>query len=102
MIAYEPSQSGKSCSIASGTFNTCNGSYASETGWLPANATGIEAMLLVQPGSTASSCNAAVTDGTTTPTVDHGLASVSVLPLVNWSANGSCLPSPIERSPRPI
>ncbi len=77
MIVYEPSQTSKSYNIDGGSLNTCNGTIASEVGWLPASS-GVEAMLVVQPGGAVGTCQLAVTDGPTTPIIDHGLANVDI------------------------
>ncbi|HEY5340101.1 MAG TPA: hypothetical protein VIK27_03670, partial [Candidatus Aquilonibacter sp.] len=84
MIAYEPNQVTKTY-VINGAQNTCNGTNASEGGWFPGSS-GSAAVLLLQPGATAGTCQVAVTDGPTTPSIDHGLTSVSVFGELTWTS----------------
>lgn len=95
VIAYEPSGVSKAYVIQSAQ-NTCNGGTASEVGWLPLSAQGVQAMLKIQAGTSAGSCTVAVTDGVTTAlSVDHGLTGVTAIQgtwKFNLTASGSCKP----------
>jgi prepilin-type N-terminal cleavage/methylation domain-containing protein len=77
-IIYEPSQVSRTFNNAGN--DTCNGTTATETGWLPANRTGVSVMRLVQPGATSGTCTMALTDGVSSQTLaaDKGLVSVTV------------------------
>ncbi len=88
MIAYEPSQTSTSYQV-DGAPNTCTGANPSETGWLPSSS-GIEATLVVQPGAIAGTCQVAVTDGATAPTIDHGLAHVTAILPCSLDSYGYC------------
>ncbi len=80
-VVYEPDQSTKTF-IVQANWDTCNGTSATETGWLPTIPQGVSAAVrTVKPGSSAGSCTMALTDGTTsTLAIDHGLIDISVLP----------------------